>query len=85
MKDGVHAETSLDRLQNKLRGVGSLMLREQLPERMRLRMARALHNALNDPMFKEIDTKIVFAAFFTRGEISDARTKMPQLQQGEPK
>jgi len=79
MRDGVHAETPTDRLQNKLRGVGTLMRREGFSLRVRLRMARSLYDALNDPEFAEIRRGITFSAFFGRGELSDSDNTMPIL------
>lgn len=84
MKNGVHAETSIDRLQNRLRGVGSLMLREQFPADVRLHVARAFHSMLCNPALDGVDVGVVFSAFFVKGELSDKYTRMP-LQQGEVK
>lgn len=71
MRDGVIAETPADKLQNKLRGVGSLMLREQFPLKTRLRAARTIYDMLAYPEFEEMRRNLVFAAFFTKGELSD--------------
>lgn len=80
MKHGVYAETPTDKLQNKLRGVGSLMLREDFTLSMRLYVARAFHQMLiNDARFGEIQSNTVFAAFFVKGELSDAFTEMPEI------
>lgn len=74
MKQGTIAETRDDRLQNKLRGVGSLMVRDQFTKEDRMCVAREIYRVL--VLFTAVDRKVVFSSFFTKGELSDLDVKV---------
>lgn len=69
MREGIHADTPEDKLQNKLKGVGSLMVRNKFAKDARLSVAKHIYKALI--LFPAIDRRMVFSAFFTKGELSD--------------
>jgi hypothetical protein len=74
MKEGIHAETKEDRLQNKMRGVGSMMLKNGFTKDERMHVARDVYRTL--ARFPNVDRKLVFSAFFHKGELSEDDWKL---------
>lgn len=70
MKGGIHAENKYDMLENRLCGLGSMMMRNKFTQDERRAIANAIYHALGKT-FPSVRKTRVFSRFFALDELNE--------------